>query len=67
MDGLMTQGWYDHPQLGLIKIFENKKNNWVFVCYSKKGTRILSKERALDQWTWALCESSQRDDLPEVL
>jgi len=60
MDGAMTPGWYNHPQLGLIKIFTNKHNEWVYQCYSKSGTKALSKERPLDQWTWALCEPDPR-------
>ena len=55
MDGQITAGWYRHPKLGLIKIFENDKRSWVYQCYSESGTRALSKEKSMDSWTWALC------------
>lgn len=56
MDGQITAGWYRHPKLGLIKIFENDKRSWVYQCYSESGTRALSKEKNMDNWTWALCD-----------
>jgi hypothetical protein len=56
MDGQITAGWYRHPKLGLIKIFDNAKRNWVYQCYSESGMRALSKEKEIDQWTWALCD-----------
>ena len=54
MDGQITAGWYQHPKLGLIKIFEDSKRTWVYQCYSDSGMRALSKEKAIDQWIWAL-------------
>ena len=55
MEGGYQEGWYVHPNLGLIKvIFSNKK--WVFRCYTDSGSKPLSKERPLDPWTWALSE-----------
>lgn len=56
MDGQITAGWYRHPKLGLIKVFENDKRAWVYQCYSESGTRALSKEKSVDNWTWALCD-----------
>lgn len=58
MDGQITAGWYRHPNLGLIKIFENDKRAWVYQCYSESGARALSKEKPMDSWTWALCVSA---------
>ena len=55
MEGQMREGWFKHPNLGLIKILQ-KANNWYYQCYNQKGTKALSKERPLDQWTWALSE-----------
>ena len=60
MDGQITAGWYRHPKLGLIKIFENDKRAWVYQCYSESGTRALSKEKAMDTWTWALCDAASK-------
>ena len=60
MEGDFQTGWYYHPTLGLIRTtFTNGK--WVYRCYSEKGTKPLSKERPLDQWTWALSEA--REDI----
>ena len=56
MEGQMNSGWYKHPQLGLIKIYSNDRHEWVYICYSDSGTRVLSKEKPMDSWTWALCE-----------
>lgn len=56
MDGQITAGWYRHPKLGLIKIFESDKRSWVYQCYSESGKRALSKEKDMDNWTWALCD-----------
>lgn len=55
MDGSFEDGWYKHPTLGLIKIFQ-KNNSWVYQCYTTSGEKPLSKDRPLDQWTWALSE-----------
>ena len=55
MEGQITPGWFRHPQIGLIKIFSNENQEWVYQCYSDKGTRLLSKEKSIDSWTWALC------------
>ncbi len=59
MDGQIEAGWYIHPQLGLIKIYTDETNSWNYRCYSDSGARALSKERPLDQWTWALCEEKE--------
>jgi hypothetical protein len=56
MEGQTQEGWYNHPSLGLIKILK-KGNNWYYQCYNTKGTKSLSKEKPLDQWTWALSEA----------
>jgi len=56
MDGQVTAGWYRHPKLGLIKIFENKNRLWVYQCFSESRARALSLEKEMDKWTWALCE-----------
>jgi hypothetical protein len=56
MDGTFKEGWYTHPSLGLIRIFVSGPE-WVYVCYTKNGMKALSKERALDSWTWALSET----------
>lgn len=61
MDGQITAGWYRHPKLGLIKIFESK-NAWAYQCFSDSGARALSKEKSMDAWTWALCEKSSMKD-----
>ncbi len=58
MEGQMEEGLYDHPSLGVIKIVK-KGGNWYYQCYNTKGTKALSKERPLDQWTWALSESRE--------
>lgn len=55
MEGKITGGWYQHPKLGRIKIYENDKREWVYQCYSESGQRALSKEKNLDAWVWALC------------
>ena len=60
MDGTMTEGWYRHPQLGLIRVLTNSNQEWVYICYSDSGSRVLSKEKPLDSWTWALCETENR-------
>ncbi len=59
MDGPIKEGWFRHPQQGLINVFIGKKGTWAFQCYSDNGSRVLSKERDLDQWTWALCQSEE--------
>ena len=55
MDGQISPGWYRHPKLGLIKVFMNENQDWVYQCYSDSGSRVLSKEKSIDSWTWALC------------
>lgn len=63
MEGQIIDGWYRHPKLGLIKIFENiNKKAWVYQCYSDSGARALSLEKPLDAWTWALCEHAMMKD-----
>ena len=58
MDGQVTTGWYRHPKLGLIKIFVNEKREWVYQCFSESRARALSREKEMDNWTWALCKSA---------
>lgn len=62
MDGQIIPGWYRHPKLGLIKVFESNARGWVYQCYSESGTRALSMEKSLDTWTWALCERASMQD-----
>lgn len=57
MNGPITDGMYNHPTLGLIKIF-NKGGDWVYQCYNKIGTKPLSTPKPLDQWTWAMSEEA---------
>ena len=57
MDGAYKDGWYNHPSLGLIKVFLNN-HEWVYQCYSTNAQKVLSKERPLDSWTWALSEEA---------
>ncbi len=60
MDGKYQEGWFNHPNHGLIKIFlSEKRGEWVYQCYSNSGAKALSMERPLDQWTWALSESNE--------
>ena len=61
MDGTFTAGWYNHPTLGLIRVYL-KGNEWVYQCYTQNGQKALSKERPLDSWTWALSEESPISD-----
>lgn len=58
MHGEFQEGWYNHPTLGVIKIFRNG-DSWVYQCYTNNKKKVLSKERPLDPWTWALCEPSR--------
>ncbi len=60
MDGQFAEGWYKHPQLGLLKIFMDKTKSWVYQCYTSNGAKPLSKEKDLDQWTWVLCEAEEQ-------
>jgi len=62
MDGKFQDGWYQHPQLELIRIFQSG-DSWVYQCYSKNGSRALSKERDLDAWTWALSQPTEIDEI----
>ena len=55
MEGKIIAGWYQHPKLGLTKIFENDQQMWVYQCFSDSGQRALSREKEIDSWTWALC------------
>ena len=55
MDGQVKPGWYRHPNLGLIQVYVNVNQEWVYRCYSESGTRALSTEKPIDTWTWALC------------
>ncbi|MBU0483255.1 MAG: hypothetical protein KKB30_01910 [Proteobacteria bacterium] len=61
MDGSYEPGLYNHPTLGLIKIFLTE-DNWVYQCYTQKGTKALSNPRPLDVWTWALSEPKAEDE-----
>ncbi len=56
MDGQIIEGWYRHPSSGLIKVFLNSSESWVYQCYSDNGARALSREKQMDSWTWALCQ-----------
>ncbi|MBI4792461.1 MAG: hypothetical protein HY789_07020 [Deltaproteobacteria bacterium] len=60
MDGHFKPGWYIHPSLALIKIYQ-KDQNWVYQCYTASGQKSISKERPLDQWVWALSEPSPEE------
>lgn len=60
MDGSYTEGWYNHPNMGLIKIYVSGQA-WVFQCYTQSAQKALSKERPLDGWTWALSEPADVD------
>ncbi|TBV79445.1 MAG: hypothetical protein EYX74_06915 [Desulfobulbaceae bacterium] len=59
MEGNFSEGWYQHPSLGLIKIFFNN-SDWVYVCYTRNGQKALSKERKIDNWIWALSKPADR-------
>lgn len=65
MDGMYTEGWYEHPNLGRIKIVL-KGADWIYQCYTKSGQKALSKERPLDTWTWALSEPIDRNSPPRL-
>ena len=58
MDGSIASGWYEHPQLGLIKIFL-KDDQWVYVCYTRNGQKALSRPKTVDNWLWALSEKNE--------
>ncbi len=64
MDGAMEAGWFMHPKNDLIKVFLSG-DQWVYQCYSSNGKRVLSKERPMDSWTWALSTPANRPDLEE--
>ncbi len=51
MDGQIREGWYNHPQLGLIKVFTDKYGSWVYQCYMKSGARPCQKKNL---WTVGL-------------
>lgn len=55
MEGPYKEGWYTHPNLGLIKITRGEAD-MVYQCYTKNAQKPLSKERPLDAWTWTLSE-----------
>jgi hypothetical protein len=58
MDGPVKEGFYNHPNLGVIKIFQ-KNESWVYQCYTRNTQKAVSRERSLDTWTWALSEPRQ--------
>lgn len=60
MDGAFSEGWFQHPNLGLIKIHKTSAQSWVYVCYTSSGSKAVSKERPLDAWTWTLCQPEER-------
>ncbi len=53
MEGQYQAGFYEHPNLGLIKIF-SKDGSWVYQCYKRNGSKPLSSPKPLDQWTWTM-------------
>lgn len=55
MEGKFSEGWYQHPTMGLIRVYVNG-GDWVYVCYTRNGQKPLSKERKMDSWSWALSE-----------
>lgn len=62
MDGTYSEGWFTHPNHGLIRIFfKSGEGEWVYQCYSQNGQKALSKERPLDSWTWALSDATHKD------
>ena len=62
MQGNYESGWFEHPSLGLIKVFPNASGDWVYRCYNQNGDKPLSKERPMDQWIWALSEKRTDGD-----
>ncbi|MCK5227245.1 MAG: hypothetical protein KAJ60_07520 [Desulfobulbaceae bacterium] len=58
MDGQYQAGWYEHPQYGLIKIFETE-GGWVYVCYTSSGSKAISSKKDLDSWTWVASEPNE--------
>ncbi len=58
MHGVFQEGWYEHPTLGIIKVFKNN-NLWAYQCYTNNQKKALSRERAMDPWVWALCETAR--------
>ncbi len=58
MDGSYSEGWYQHPTHGLIKVYMSNDSDWVYRCYTRNGSKPLSKERPMDQWIWALSETA---------
>ena len=64
MNDTYTEGWFTHPNHGLIKIFL-KNGSWLYLCYSHNGQKALSKERPLDRWIWALSEAATHDCGPD--
>ena len=60
MEGNYHSGWFKHPTLDLIKIFDSN-NEWVYQCYTKNGKKPVSKEKTIDSWTWTLAEPADLD------
>ncbi|MBW1792479.1 MAG: hypothetical protein JRJ14_09545 [Deltaproteobacteria bacterium] len=56
MEGPVKEGFYTHPNSGVIKIFQKENGSWVYQCYTQSGQKAISREKSLDTWTWALCE-----------
>ncbi len=58
MEGGFKEGWYSHQSMGLIKVFQNRNDAWVYQCYTTNGTKALSRERPMDSWIWALSQEA---------
>jgi hypothetical protein len=58
MEGAVTPGCYNHPQLGLIKILK-KDGQWVYICYTHNGGKTFSRPKPVDPWLWALSQKNE--------
>ena len=56
MEGPVKEGFYNHPNNGVIRIFQKENGNWVYQCYTQNAQKAISREKSLDNWTWALSE-----------
>ncbi len=61
MDGAYSEGWFQHPNFGLLKIHKNSGQTWVYECYTTSGSKAVSKERPLDLWIWTLCQPDKTE------